>query len=355
MSRELVFLSVNDHNNIFSHQLAEVSRQFRKQLAGCKLLVQYTSGVLNISAPVSMVDAVSSIKGVLLRECYFKLGCSQITLYCMGEHLFDYNWHESTTHAESYMSTATIERPTTTTVTTDKFIALERAAQALNLNDEELLDLLAKRDIPVIVRNRQPWGMNADAARTLLEWNYHQQLIAMGLEYDDENPAFPPIPEAVLESIPAEVPAMIAESQAEVQAEPTLEPEQFAAAVKNGASETSTNSNVLQMPPAAALGNDMPAEMSQEQFWQMPENVELKPKSRTTFKEALRIGLMSLEYGDRFFLERLKCLKSPRKYTEAKAFLELIVAKFRTKPDINKAIGELMAECKANPLPPSAS
>jgi hypothetical protein len=349
MSRKLIFLSVHDHNLIYSHQLSEFARQFRKALVGCKLLVDYAAGTVNISAPINSVDVVSSNKGALLREAYFKLGCSQVTLYCCGEHIWDYNWHESPTHESEIMSTAaTLERPTATaTTTTDKYISIERAALAMKMSDDELLDLLQQQAIPVILRDRQPWGMDSASAKSLAEWNYHQQLITMGLEYDEENPPLPMV--EIQQPIAATVPAAQPEEQAVEMMEAELDPQQFASAIKNGSSEA--NSNVVAMP---ASKGDAPAEMQDPAYWSLPDGYTIKPTPKTTFKTALKNALLQLELGDRFFVDRLKCLKSPRKFPEAKAFLEAVTAQYKSKPDQTKAISELLDEAKANPMPPAS-
>lgn len=197
-------------------------------------------------------------------------------------------------------------------------------AEVMRYPQEQIYDQLAASQTPVLLNQRQVWGLSPKLAEQFHTWNYHQERIMLGFEKppgEDSTSTGGTKKGATKGSIPVVSATETGESIDGSSATTT----------NNGTSTTTTRS------PARDF-------LAIEKNWKMPAGFTPRLNSRTSAVEALKRALESLPKGTQRFGDRLNCLGKLDEYPMAQKFLDEVASHFKVKPNFEQAISLLKSD-----------
>lgn len=165
----------SDLQLILKKQIKSFTKAVETEIDNAVLLVDENCGVLNLECDPQIIDKVIYYQAYILDEAYLKLGCDQLSIYCAGEHIVDYNRNIDSTG--KFMQ-GTLEKETINSRVESKakgiaadWLSFQALAEAMQLPVYSVEEEIERFGIPS-VRYQGEWGLKKEALDSYLDRHF---------------------------------------------------------------------------------------------------------------------------------------------------------------------------------------
>lgn len=164
-------ISSEDYNFLFIHQLNGFTEEIGQVLVGCEVALDRRNGILLTHVPVERVDKVRCYSKAILTQAHLKLGCVQLSIYCCGDNLINYNLEGS--DMKSDMTVELREREEQKNV---EWLSFESLARLLEISIKQLEDKIEAFGVKV-QRKSGEWGLSIESLEDFLDLYFDEKKI----------------------------------------------------------------------------------------------------------------------------------------------------------------------------------